>query len=267
MITGIHIRNFKSIAEVRLALRPLTVLYGKGGSGKSNLVEALLTAASLAGGLTVEEALAEHGLHTGAAGWGGVRGGADAAARRTAAGTKGPINITIEGTTHVPDANGDEQPTAWRFSVAINAASRQLVNDAFTAGRPIYERDENAGGKSNEKAALRARAGIAQLSRGPIELPLHPGDRLTLVTRSIHDAPNSMGTRFGGARIAATLLESGDRPEADLSNAIVDRAQHWTKRSGPPETTMTAITIEMPRTAASAPPKTPTAAATAADAA
>ncbi len=117
-----------------------------------------------------------------------------------------------------------------------------------------------------------ARLGAAVRSRTwgairPIELPLRPGDRLTLVTRSIHDAPNSLGTRFGAARIAATLLESSDTPEADLSNAIVDRAQRWTKRPGSPETTMTAITIEMLKTAASAPPTTPAPTAAAADAA
>ena len=121
--------------------------------------------------------------------------------------------------------------------------------------------------RTSEHAGTGGALGETEGAIRAIELPLRPGDRLTLVTESIHEAPNRMGTPFGGARIAATLLESSDTPEADLSNAIVDRAQRWTKQPGPPETTMTAITIEMPKTAASTPPKTPAPAATAADAA
>ncbi len=41
MIKHVHIRNFKSLEDVQVALDPVTVLIGQSGSGKSNFVEAL----------------------------------------------------------------------------------------------------------------------------------------------------------------------------------------------------------------------------------
>ena len=41
MIKGIHIKNFKSLRDVRVELDPVTVLIGRGGTGKSNFVKAI----------------------------------------------------------------------------------------------------------------------------------------------------------------------------------------------------------------------------------
>ena len=41
MIKTIKIRDFKSIREVELELDPVTVLVGRSGTGKSNLVQAI----------------------------------------------------------------------------------------------------------------------------------------------------------------------------------------------------------------------------------
>lgn len=42
MITNLYIKNFKSLKEVNLELRPLNLLTGLNGSGKSSLIQALL---------------------------------------------------------------------------------------------------------------------------------------------------------------------------------------------------------------------------------
>lgn len=41
MIKHIHIRNFRSLADVSVDLHPLTVLIGRSGTGKSNFVQAI----------------------------------------------------------------------------------------------------------------------------------------------------------------------------------------------------------------------------------
>jgi len=42
MITELHIKNFKSHADTLLRLKPLTVLTGLNGSGKSSVIQSLL---------------------------------------------------------------------------------------------------------------------------------------------------------------------------------------------------------------------------------
>ncbi|MCD6335128.1 MAG: AAA family ATPase, partial [Candidatus Latescibacteria bacterium] len=40
-IRWVEIRNYKSLAQVHVALEPLTILVGPNGAGKSNFIEAL----------------------------------------------------------------------------------------------------------------------------------------------------------------------------------------------------------------------------------
>jgi len=55
MISSIHIRNFKSIADARLEFGRVNLLVGANGSGKSNLLEAIgLYAACLGRGITAD---------------------------------------------------------------------------------------------------------------------------------------------------------------------------------------------------------------------
>ena len=48
---------FKSLQRARVPLRPLTLLVGRNGSGKSNVLDALAVLSSLAGGGTIRDAL------------------------------------------------------------------------------------------------------------------------------------------------------------------------------------------------------------------
>jgi ABC-type cobalamin/Fe3+-siderophores transport system ATPase subunit len=47
MITSLHIENFKCPRDVRVELKPLTVVIGKNDTGKSSLLEAMTTLANL----------------------------------------------------------------------------------------------------------------------------------------------------------------------------------------------------------------------------
>lgn len=40
-LTRLHVKNFRSVADIDIPLSPLTVLVGPNGSGKSNVVDAL----------------------------------------------------------------------------------------------------------------------------------------------------------------------------------------------------------------------------------
>ena len=41
-LTRLQVKNFKSLADVSVELRPINVLFGPNGSGKSTLLEAIL---------------------------------------------------------------------------------------------------------------------------------------------------------------------------------------------------------------------------------
>lgn len=71
MLTSLRLENFKSFADQRVELGPVTLLVGANASGKSNFLEALRFLQGLARGLTVEEALDGAGDT-----WSGIRGGA-----------------------------------------------------------------------------------------------------------------------------------------------------------------------------------------------
>ena len=56
MLKRVHIRGFKSLADVEVRLEPLTVLFGPTASGKSNFLDALLLLSKLGTSLTLKDA-------------------------------------------------------------------------------------------------------------------------------------------------------------------------------------------------------------------
>ena len=56
-LVELRLPAFKSLRRVRIPLRPLTLLVGRNGSGKSNVLDALAVLSSLAGGGTIRDAL------------------------------------------------------------------------------------------------------------------------------------------------------------------------------------------------------------------
>lgn len=64
MLTEFHVKNFKSIRDLRLELGRVTVLIGENGSGKSNILEALALAAAAAVNKLDHEFLASRGIRT-----------------------------------------------------------------------------------------------------------------------------------------------------------------------------------------------------------
>ncbi|MCZ2149089.1 MAG: AAA family ATPase [Bryobacterales bacterium] len=56
MIRRIHIRNYKSLLDVEVVLKPLSLLFGPNASGKSNFIDALQLLSRVATSRTLKEA-------------------------------------------------------------------------------------------------------------------------------------------------------------------------------------------------------------------
>src|ERR1051325_1465728 len=62
MLTTFAVSNYRSLRDVKLSLRPLTVVTGANGSGKSNLYRALRVVAQAADGRLAETLALEGGV-------------------------------------------------------------------------------------------------------------------------------------------------------------------------------------------------------------
>lgn len=58
MLRRVHIRNFKSLRDVEVELKPLTAIFGPNASGKSNFLDALQILAAVAGARSLREGFA-----------------------------------------------------------------------------------------------------------------------------------------------------------------------------------------------------------------
>ena len=56
MIRRIHIQRYKSLRDVKVALQPLSVLFGPNAAGKSNFIDALQLLSRIAGSRSLKEA-------------------------------------------------------------------------------------------------------------------------------------------------------------------------------------------------------------------
>ncbi|MBF2753932.1 MAG: AAA family ATPase, partial [Gammaproteobacteria bacterium AqS3] len=58
MLKRIHIKGYKSLRDVEMELKPLTVLFGPNSGGKSNFLEALQLLSRLVASNSIKEAFA-----------------------------------------------------------------------------------------------------------------------------------------------------------------------------------------------------------------
>ena len=56
MIRRIHIQRYKSLRDVDVTLKPLSVLFGPNAAGKSNFIDALQLLSRIAGSRSLKEA-------------------------------------------------------------------------------------------------------------------------------------------------------------------------------------------------------------------
>ena len=165
MLTKVGVRNFKNIEEATLELRQTNLLTGAGGSGKTNLIEAISILGDLARGLNADAALTA-----------AVRGGAEAAKGPGSDFGRTTIEIGAAGRLGNPNEKADATPstTDWELDISIDPAARRLTGERLKTCAP-YAADA-AGGRQGDPAAgmgyerregaEKGMAGIARLANG-----------------------------------------------------------------------------------------------------
>lgn len=169
LLGGVKLRNYKSIGRCDVTLRPLTILVGRNGSGKSNFLDALRFV------LDSLQTSVDHAIKS--------RGGIEQVRRRS---TGHPRNLAIELTIHLP---------GWRTAnYGFEIAARQ--NGGFSV-KSEYLKVREPG--AIELASYRLEDGIIR-SSSIDKMPPASADRLYLVNaaglpqfRAVYDALTSMG--------------------------------------------------------------------------
>jgi energy-coupling factor transporter ATP-binding protein EcfA2 len=123
MITSLHIKNFKSLRDVPLALGALNFFIGTNASGKSNVFDALRVLQGVGYGFAIGEVLDGKPKSATSEVWEAIRGGS---AKATFAGASTePITFEIQ--------LGGPSGTA-SYGLSFDAINQRLVNEWLTVG-------------------------------------------------------------------------------------------------------------------------------------
>lgn len=168
----VRVSNYKSIDRCDVTFRPLTVLVGRNGAGKSNFLDALRFVAD-----SLQTSL-DHAIKS--------RGGIDAVRRKS---TGHPRNFAIDLLINVPEA----RVARYRFEIAARARG------GFAVKREWLEVTKANGEREAEYKVRLTDDGEPEVS-GLVQSPPVARDRLYLVTaaglpkfRPVYDALSSMG--------------------------------------------------------------------------
>lgn len=104
-LTELRLPAFKSLRQAKIPLRPLTLLVGRNGSGKSNVLDALAVLSALAGGGTIRDAL------DGGRGGPLVRGGSEGCAPVGKNSFSVGCSVVIDGATYRLDLRISVRPS------------------------------------------------------------------------------------------------------------------------------------------------------------
>lgn len=146
MLTSLRLENFKSFADQRVELGPVTLLVGANASGKSNFLEALRFLQGLARGLTVEEALDGAGDA-----WPGIRGGARECCFRGGEAFSITSEWRVEG-------------MAFQYRLACTGPAWRMLTEELCAGgesgqmRLIFRQETKVSRKHSPRTSLAARS-------------------------------------------------------------------------------------------------------------
>jgi predicted ATPase len=185
MLHEIRLQQFKSFAEQRVRLAPLTLLVGPNGAGKSNLIDAIGVLRGLSIGFEIDEVL-QGVLRGGVPVWPGIRGGVAEAARARGG------SFTIE--------------TAWdtdglrithEIAVSIGPGSAAIADETMRGPGPAIEAHE-------PHASLLGNAQQPEASR------LGKLQRCVRSLTSLEVVPSAMR---GSGYVPRTAHQLGDRGE------------------------------------------------------
>ena len=132
MISSLHIRNFKSLRNVHLALGSLNFFIGTNASGKSNVLDALRVLQGVGYGFTIGEVLDGKPKSATSEVWEAIRGGS---AKAVFAGSQGePISFEVK--LAGPDG-------AAEYGLSFDASSQSVLREWLIIGsRTIFDSRE-----------------------------------------------------------------------------------------------------------------------------
>ena len=114
-VKRVHIKNFKSVVDLRLDLAPVSIFIGENGSGKSNILEALAFAAAAAANKLDNEFLVSRGIRV-----------TDPRFMRSAFAetSGGPVSIEVEDerelrATFAINTSGDASYPKWQSKLSV----------------------------------------------------------------------------------------------------------------------------------------------------
>jgi len=134
MIKSLHIKNFKSLRDVRLNLGALNIFIGTNASGKSNVFDALRVLQGIGNGFTVSEIFDGKPKSATSEVWESIRGGSSQAAFK--GNSSEPVSFEIE--TAVPSKSSSET-----FKIGFSTSFLKVADEQFGSEDEIYSSREN----------------------------------------------------------------------------------------------------------------------------
>jgi len=135
MITTLHIKNFKSLRDVRLKLGALNIFIGTNASGKSNFLDALRVLQGIGNGFTVSEIFDGKPQSATSERWEGIRGGSSQVTFRDK--INEPVSFEVE--TETPKRPDHPKPGIESYKIAFDTYHLKVVNEQFKSGASGYE--------------------------------------------------------------------------------------------------------------------------------
>jgi energy-coupling factor transporter ATP-binding protein EcfA2 len=132
MIETIHIRNFKSLLDVKLKLGRLNIFIGTNASGKSNFFDALRVLQGIGYGFTLSEILDGKPKSATSEVWDAIRGGS--AMTLFQGGPSEIVELQVTGRPY-----RDKPARSMIYGISFRPAVGRVVNEWFASPTEIYD--------------------------------------------------------------------------------------------------------------------------------
>ena len=150
MLKSLHIKNFKSLRDVRLELGLLNIFIGTNASGKSNVFDALRVLQGIGNGFTVSEIFDGKPQSATSERWEGIRGGSSQAAFKD--GSSEPVSFEIE--TAETSKSCDHI-----FKIGFSTSFLKVTEEQFCSKDEIYSSRANSNPSISPVLAVRYLSG------------------------------------------------------------------------------------------------------------
>ncbi|MDR3228243.1 MAG: AAA family ATPase [Puniceicoccales bacterium] len=166
MIKTLHIKNFKSLRDVRLELNSLNIFIGTNASGKSNIFDALRVLQGIGNGFTVAEVFDGKPRSATSEVWDGIRGGSSQAAFKSNPNENGSLEATFKEISsekvsfEVETQNNANAPREF-YKIGINTSTLRVTDEQFNFGGEVYNSINDTSSAASPVISVRYQHGKA----------------------------------------------------------------------------------------------------------